>query len=180
MKKNLLNRLNSGKSWFVRTYWITKLFIIAIVLLIGWFSVSRILAASSNKPKYQTAQVQKGSIISTVNESGNVTSTSQAGVGSPTTGIVEEIYKKDGDTVTQGQNLFKVKSIASAQEIASAWSAYQTALVGANTSSKNKIIDQATLEKDRQAVISASSAVITMQNNVNTSTSNPKIGRAHV
>lgn len=173
MKKNLLNRLNSGKSWFVRTYWITKLFIIAIVLLIGWFSVSRILAASSNKPKYQTAQVQKGSIISTVNESGNVTSTSQAGVGSPTTGIVEEIYVKDGDTVTQGQNLFKVKSIASAQEIASAWSAYQTALVGANTSSQNKIIDQATLEKDRQAVISASSAVITMQNNVNTSTSNP-------
>lgn len=122
---------------------------------------------------YQTAQVQKGTIIQTVSESGNVTSNSQAGVGSPTTGIIEEMYVKDGDTVTQGENLFKVKSTASAQEIASAWSVYQTSLSNANTANTNKITTQATLEKDRQAVLSAQDAVDQMNANGGIHGTNP-------
>jgi RND family efflux transporter MFP subunit len=145
---------------------------IVIFLLFGYFGWQA-LGAQNKQPQYQTAQVQKGTIISTVSESGNVAGISQAAVGSPTTGIITDIYVKDGDAVTAGQNLFKVKSTATAQEIASAWASYQSALNSSNNSVIAKTSAQSTLEKDRAAVISASSAVTTMQNNLNTSQENP-------
>ncbi len=162
-----------AKNWFFKASLLVKLIVIALVIGSAWLIGTRIIGAGSKTPQYQTAQVQKGTIISSVNESGNVTSTSQAGVGSPTTGIVEEIYVKDGDTVTQGQNLFKVKSIATAQEIASAWAAYQSSLASANSANQSKTVNQATLEKDRAAVITAASAVTTMQNNGGLNGTNP-------
>ncbi len=143
--------------------------IAVVIVFLGWLIFGR----GSSQPQYQTAQVTRGSIIQTVSESGNVASGSQAGVGSPTTGIVTDIYVKDGDTVTQGQNLFKVRSTATAQEIASAYAAYQSAINSADLAYSNKIAAQATLEKDRAAVISASSDVTTMQDNINVSYPNP-------
>src|SRR5437870_279578 len=72
--------------------------IIVLVIIINLiFFVWRVFGQQKRSPQYQTAQVQKGTIISTVNESGNITSNSQAGVGSPTTGVVQEIYVKNGD-----------------------------------------------------------------------------------
>src|SRR5258706_1250936 len=97
----------------------TRTVIIVISILAVSFFAWRTFGQKKRQTQYLTAQTQKGSIISTVNESGNVTSTSQGGVGSPTTGIIKAMYVKDGDTVSQGQNLFQVKSIATAQEIAS-------------------------------------------------------------
>ncbi len=142
------------------------------IVLVGFFAW-RAFGQGAKKPQYQTSSVTKGTIISSVNESGNVASGSQAGVGSPTTGIVTDIFVKDGDSVTQGQNLFKVKSIASAQEIASAWSSYLSASTSLNTAMNNKTANQSKLEQDRAAAIAASSAVTNMQNNINTSQNNP-------
>lgn len=143
--------------------------VVLVVLIIVAFSTF----GKSKQPQYRTAQVTRGTIISSVTESGNIASDSQAGVGSPTTGVVTDLYVKDGDTVTQGQDLFKVKSTATAQETASAFAAYENAIVAANTAGQNKIISQATLEKDRAAVITASQAVTDMQNRINASQPNP-------
>jgi len=115
-----------------------RIVITVIILIILSFLAWRTFGQKKNQAQYQTEAVTRGTIISTVNESGNVASGSQAGVGSPTTGIVTEIYVKDGDTVTQGQNLFKVKSIATAQEIASAYSNYLSAQTTLN-SAKSKM-----------------------------------------
>lgn len=146
-----------------------SLVVIVVLILFAWNRI----ASATKKPQYQTASVTRGTIISSITESGNVTTTSQGTVGSPTTGIVEEIYVKNGDQVTQGENLFKVKSTATVQEIASTYATYQNALVSANTAEQNQLSAQATLEKDRAAVISASSAVTQMQNNVAASQPNP-------
>ncbi len=159
--------------WFLESSLRIKVLVIALVLTIGWFGTTQVLGLSKKQPQYQTAKVQKGSIISTVNESGNVASSSQASVMSPTTGVIEQIYVNNGDEVVEGQNLFLVKSTASAQEAASAWAAYQNTIVSANSASDNKIVNQATLEKDRQAVISASTAVTNMQNAGGTNGTNP-------
>jgi len=146
----------------------TAITVIVVIFFVWW-----IFGGQKKQPQYQIATVTKGTVISTVNESGNVASSSQAGVGSPTTGIVTDIYVKDGDTVTQGQNLFKVKSIATAQEIASAYSAYESTVTAADAATQGKITNQSRLEQDRAAVISAGSAVTTMQNNINVSYPNP-------
>ncbi len=176
--KQFPKKLTAIKIWFLQKPPSVKIIIIVLVMGIGWFTITKAFG-SSKKTQYQTAQVQKGSIISTVNGTGNVTSNSQAGVGSPTTGIITEMYVKNGDVVAQGQNLFKVKSIASAQEIASAWASYQSALTTANTVNQNKIVTQATMEKDRQAVLTASIAVTAMENNRNNGLPNPATNLAY-
>src|SRR2546429_183921 len=84
--------------------------ITVIVILVFGFFAWQAFGQGKKQTQYQTAQVQRETIIQTVSENGNVASGSQAGVGSPTTGIVEEIYVKDGDTVKAGDKLFKIKS----------------------------------------------------------------------
>lgn len=144
-----------------------------IVLSVLVFGIWRLFLHGPKKPTYQTAQVTRGPIIQTVSESGNIASGSQAGVGSPTTGIVDQIYVKDGDTVSKGDNLFKVKSIATAQEIASAYAAYMNAVNTYNTAVSTKLAAQATLEKDRAAVLDAQDAVDQMNANLGASKDNP-------
>lgn len=171
MKKTENNFLRRNKELLLGT---TRRKVLSGIGIAGiLFLIWRLFGGSSAKLQYQTANVVRGSIISTVSESGNITSSSEASVGSPTTGIVDEIYVKDGDTVTQGQKLFKVRSTATAQEVASAYATYEAAIATANTAAQNKITAQATLEKDRGAVITASAGVTTMQNNINVSQPNP-------
>lgn len=150
-----------------------RVIISAVILLILGFFVWRAFGQETKQPQYQTSQVERGTIIQTVSESGNVASGSQAGVGSPTKGIVTEIYVRNGDSVNRGDNLFKVKSIASAQEVASAWASYQNAVGSANTAANSKITNQSKLEQDRQAIINASTDVTNMQYNLDRSQDNP-------
>ena len=164
-KLGSLRRILFGGRWRI----VITLIVIVLIGFFGW----RYVGSQSKAPQYTTATVQSGSIISTVSESGNVAGISQAGVGSPTTGIITDIFVKDGDVVNAGDNLFKVKSTATAQEIASAWAQYQGAISSANNAAIGKISAQSSLEKDRASIISASTAVTNMQNNLNVSQLNP-------
>lgn len=104
----------------------TKAFlaIAALVLLVFlYFLVTK----KSNPPQYQTATVTKESIIESVTESGNVTSDSQTAIGSPTNGILSQVFVRNGDKVAIGQPLFSVKSTATPQEQASAYANYLSA-----------------------------------------------------
>jgi len=137
----------------LRLSWVRQLLVLAVIIGIGWFVYVSFFASKKGQQQYQTAQAQRGTIISTVNESGNVTSTSQAGVGSPTTGIVTEIYVKNHDEVKRGQNLFKVKSIATAQEIASAYASYLSATNNLKSAQAKMNSLQATLFVANQAFV---------------------------
>lgn len=136
---------------------------ILLILFLGW----RIFGQAKAQIQYQTAPVTKGSIISSVTESGNVATNSQGSVGSPTTGIIEEIYVKNGDTVTQGQNLFKVKSTATAQETASAY---------ANLLSAQNNLDsaKAKINSLQQALFVANQTFVNDKGTANPDTSDPK------
>lgn len=116
-KKNLINKIRSSP------FFATKIRVVIIV--IGIIIISLIFQKFNSSPKvaYQTAQVEKGTIIATVSDSGNVSS-GVAEINSPTNGIIEEVYVKNGDQVSSGQNLFKVKSTASDQDKALAYSNY--------------------------------------------------------
>ncbi len=151
--KNTLNKIGALYSSFLKFSLGKKIIVIAIVGLAVWFVSTKLVAQKSSSSQYQTAAVQKGTIISTVNESGNVTSSSQAGVGSPTTGIVDEIYVKDGDEVVKGQNLFKVKSTATPQEQAQALASYLSAQNNLNDAQSKIYSLQAALFKANQTFI---------------------------
>lgn len=137
--------------------------IVLVVLILLWFVGVKVFGQKSNN-QYQTATAVRGNIISTVSESGNVSANSKIDVTSPSTGIIQAVYVKNGDYVTAGQNLFEVKSTATPQEKASAFATYESALSSYQSAVQTKQSVQATLEKDRQAVLDAQTAVNNIQN----------------
>lgn len=166
--KKWFNGLNRGKKVLTG---------IAVLLVI--FLIYKVFFTKKQTAIVSTSQVTRGTIVSTVSESGNVAAATQVTVGSPTDGVIKTLYVKNGDSVVAGQKMFEVKSTATEQEKATAYASYLSAVNSEKTAEAGKISSQATLEKDRQTVINASSAVTTMQNNLNTSQNNPATNQAY-
>lgn len=173
-----MNKIKKVKKWLIGLSLIKKI-VLAIVVVLLIFFVYKTFFAKKQTATVVTAQVTRGTIVSTVAESGNVAAATQVTVGSPTDGVIETLYAKNGDKVVAGQKLFEVKSTATEQEKATAYASYLSALNSEKTAEANKIGSQSTLESARQAVIDASSAVTTMQNNLNTGQPNPATKQAY-
>ncbi len=97
-------------------------------LLLGGIVVAVVLffffRSRGQKSSVTLEPVMRQDLANVVSESGNVQSTGQFEVYSPTTGYIEKIYVRNGDTVKVGQDLFRVKSTATKQEKAAASANY--------------------------------------------------------
>ena len=113
--------------------------VIILVLLYVTFTTIQ----KSSKPKYNTEKVGRSNIVEFVDESGVVRISGQTDIYSPTNGIVEEVYVKNGDSVIVGQDLFKVKSTATEQEKQAALANYLSAKAALDTASSTKLALQA-------------------------------------
>jgi len=85
--------------------WIAALAIILIIIIGVW----RINASASGKVQYQTATVQKGTVIATISASGKVLTTNTLSISTQASGVVKKVYVKDGDTVYAGQTLAEIE-----------------------------------------------------------------------
>ncbi|HSX09553.1 MAG TPA: HlyD family efflux transporter periplasmic adaptor subunit [Candidatus Saccharimonadales bacterium] len=135
------------------TLW-KKAVIVVVFLALIWFFSVQIFAQKSTTSQYETATAQQGTIISTVDESGNVNASSQTQVTSPSNGLIQQVFVKNGQYVQAGQKLFSVKSTATPQEKASAYASYENALASYQSATQSKQAMEATLEKDRNAILS--------------------------
>jgi multidrug efflux pump subunit AcrA (membrane-fusion protein) len=140
-----------------------KIVVVLVVVLLIWFVGTKVFAQKSSTSQYETTTATQGSIVSTVDESGNVNASSQTEVTSPSDGLIQQVFVKNGDQVTAGQKLFSVKSTATQQEKASAYANYESSLSSYNSATQGKQALEATLENDRQAIITASQDVSNMQ-----------------
>lgn len=133
-------------------------FIFALLVLVGLGMVYYLFFSSKTaKTTYQTATVERGSLISTVSESGSVT-IGGISIASPTTGVVTEIYVQNGDKVAQGQRLFSVQSMSTPAEKASSYASYVSALnTLANAKSSKQSLDSA-MWTQQKAVLDAENA----------------------
>lgn len=131
----------------------TKIVVLVILLIAGWVFIPKLFAGKTQQPTYQTATAEKGNIISTISESGNVTSASQVNISSPANGVLEEVYVQNGETVEAGQNLFKVRATATPAEKASAYSNYLAAQNGLNNAQSKLNSLQSALFKANQAFV---------------------------
>ncbi|OGM18882.1 hypothetical protein A2686_05100 [Candidatus Woesebacteria bacterium RIFCSPHIGHO2_01_FULL_38_10] len=128
LTKAFLGKLIGAKNWFVKASLVKKLLILALVIGLGWISIPRILGTNNQQPQYQTAQAEKGALITSVSASGTISQGSSASITTSTTGIVKEVYVQDGDTVTQGQKIAEITlDTASQQKQAAAWASYLSA-----------------------------------------------------
>ncbi len=126
--KAIFKRLSGLKNWILKASLKKKLVILVIILVIGWFGGSRILSQRQAQPQYQTAQAEKGTLISSVTASGQVTTANNVQITTQASGVVKDVMVKNGDTVTQGQTIATlILDQASQQKAASAWSSYLSA-----------------------------------------------------
>lgn len=124
--KQILQLTLKPIGWFRKTRTRNKVIVVVAVLLVGFF-VFRRIQSSNIQPQYITQAVERATVTQIVSETGNVVTAARVDIFSTTTGIVEGIYVKNGDSVKTGQNLFKVRSTATDQEKAAAYAAYQSA-----------------------------------------------------
>ena len=104
-----------------------KLIILLVILILvvgGW----NIFGPKKATPSYQTATVQKGTIVQSLGESGTVAVANRVSVSTQASGVVTEVDVKNGDTVTAGQTIAKLSlDTQGQQKEAAAWASYLSA-----------------------------------------------------
>jgi len=88
-----------------------------------------------------------------VSESGNVSTRGITSIKSPTSGVVEGVYVKNGDIVGINQKLFKVVSTATEDEKVAAYAEYLSAQSDLDASEQAKMTLEVSLEEARKEVL---------------------------
>lgn len=128
MIKKVKNTLIDGKNWFFKGSVFFKLFILALIVAIGWFTVSKFLGTRTQQTQYQTTKAEKGTLTIVVTASGQVSQANSATVSTKASGVVKKIYVENGQTVKTGQKIAEIDlDLEGKQRSASAWSSYQSA-----------------------------------------------------
>jgi HlyD family secretion protein len=89
-----------------RTQWIPAAAAVVVVAAAGWLWRSH---SAHEAPKYRTAQVERGSIESTVSATGTVQPVEQVEVGSQVSGTVYKMHADYNSRVTAGQVLCELE-----------------------------------------------------------------------
>jgi len=100
-----MEKIRSLFAWF----FVKKLRLIAVfavVLLAGFFIIKNKKPAATGQ--YQTATVEKGTVVSTVSASGKVLTTNTLSISTEASGVVKKVYVADGDKVVAGQKLAEI------------------------------------------------------------------------
>lgn len=107
--------------------------IVVLIGLGGWKFLSGRKAAG---PQYQTAQVTKGTLVSTVSASGQIVAGGSVDVTTSANGIVNQVYVKEGQKVVKGQMIAQLSLDGPSQaKAASSYASYlsaQNAVASAN------------------------------------------------
>lgn len=98
-----------------------------VIAVIGFF-FWRQSASGAKKPTYQTAKVERGSIVASLSASGQIASAGNMPVTTQTSGVVKKVFVKNGDIVHARQNLLEITpDQQSLQKQSAAWANYLAA-----------------------------------------------------
>lgn len=158
--KTIFGKTVLVKNLFLKQSLITKIIIIAIIAAIGWFGIKPLIAGNQQQQiQYQTSLAEKGTLITSVTASGTVSSGSSASITSKATGIVQEIYVKNGDTVLEGDPIALIKlDKNSQQQQIQAWASYLSAQNSLNSAKSKMNSLQAALFEANQEFVTGSGA----------------------
>lgn len=112
-----------------------SLLLLAAAVGLGVWQVTR---SQSQEPQYQTATVEKGTLIVSVSASGTVTTANNVSVSTQVSGVVKRVLVENNDVVVVGQKLVEVElDQASQQQYTAALAAYQSAQNTLNSARAN-------------------------------------------
>jgi multidrug efflux pump subunit AcrA (membrane-fusion protein) len=120
--------LSKIKNRFIQLSFIKKIILLIVVIGLGWLTFSKLVSSKKNQVQYQTAKVEKGTLIVSVTGSGQVSTANNGTISTLATGVVSKLYVKDGDEVKTGDKIAEIDlDLKGQQNVASAWSSYQSA-----------------------------------------------------
>lgn len=130
--------------------------IVVLVLVLGFFIFTKIKNNQSNKVTYKTSTATKGTLITTIDASGTITSGSTTYITTGAMGTVKKVYVENGDTVKKGQKLAEITlTDEAAQTQTTAWNNYLTALENVKVAQANRTAADIKMWEDRQSVLDA-------------------------
>lgn len=96
-----------------------------IVLLLIIVGIWKMIGNGSSKVQYQTASVERGTLVSSIASSGQMLSSNYLNLNTKASGIIKTVYVKDGDKVTTGQKIAEMELDREGQQANSqAYSSY--------------------------------------------------------
>ena len=120
--------MNKIKNWFLKMSLIKKIILIIVIFAVGYFAISKLFLNKNGKITYQTEKAVKGNLVVTVTGSGTVASTNSSNITTEATGVVKNIYVKDGDIVKTGDKIAELElDLEGQQKSSQAWASYQSA-----------------------------------------------------
>ncbi|MDP2874447.1 MAG: efflux RND transporter periplasmic adaptor subunit [bacterium] len=108
-----------------RSFRLAILLVLVVVAgLVGW----RFFGKKQPTTQYQTATVERGTLVSSVSASGQILSANIVNVATNARGVVKKVFVKEGDKVTTGQKILELTlDLDGQQKNAAAYSSYLSA-----------------------------------------------------
>jgi len=123
VQKNFIQKVWSWLT-FSKKRWIGAL----VVILLAVFGIWKLQSNAASAVTYQTGVVTKGTVVSTISDSGRALTTSALNIETQVSGIVKDVYVKDGDTVYTGERIADVTFDTNGQQnYAQAYASYLSA-----------------------------------------------------
>ncbi len=91
------------------------IFVIVVLMILGFFAYKQ-LFTKSQKITYQTAQAEKGSLVQSITASGQILSTNIINISTSSSGVVSDVYVKDGERVVVGQKIAQITLDSAGQQ----------------------------------------------------------------
>jgi macrolide-specific efflux system membrane fusion protein len=121
-------KVSSGIHWLFNTALLVKLLILMLLVGGGWFLYQKLSSKKTGAPQYQTATVERGTIISSVTATGMVATSNSTSVTTQASGVINKIYVKDGDSVKSGDIIADIDlDLQGKQRAAQSYASYQSA-----------------------------------------------------
>ncbi|MFA6533060.1 MAG: efflux RND transporter periplasmic adaptor subunit [Patescibacteria group bacterium] len=134
------------KDFLLKLSLVKKTILLVVVLVVGYLIVSKLFLNKNNQTTYQTEKAAKGNLVVTVTGSGSVASTNSSNITTSATGVVKNIYVKDGDVVKTGDKIAELDlDLEGQQKSSQAWTSYQSAKNSLQTANDNLYSVQADL-----------------------------------
>lgn len=113
--------------WFNGRSLKIKCLIALFIVGIGWFGISK-FKLINQQPQYQTAKIERSTLTQSLSLSGQVLGNNNAPVTTNVTGVVKEIFVKNGDKVAAGDKIAEIDlDLFSKQKSSQALASYQSA-----------------------------------------------------
>ena len=123
-----MKKLIKIKDWFFKLSLFKKIILIVFLIGIGWFFLVKITGSKNSKEQYQTTTAERGTLVVSVTGSGNVSTTNSTSVSTQATGVISEVFVKDGDQVKTGDKIAEIElDLQGQQRAAQSLASYQSA-----------------------------------------------------